>query len=379
MVGLDMKDFFNYEVIAECPHTRARVARMSTPHGIIETPCFMPVGTQATVKAMAPFELEMLGARIILSNAYHLYLRPGVDIIEKAGGLHGFMGWDRAILTDSGGFQVFSLASLRNVSDDGVEFQSHLDGSRHFLTPAFVMSVEESLGSDIAMCFDECTSYPISEEDARRATLRTIRWAMSCKQSHSRPDQALFGIIQGSVFPELRRLCGEALVDMDFPGYGIGGLAVGEPKRMMYDVLELMDQLLPRSKPRYLMGVGHPLDMVEAIALGVDMFDCVLPTRNARNGSVLTSRGMLNVRRQELKDDLSPLDPKCNCYVCKNFSRAYIRHLHKAGEILASRLCTWHNLHFMLELAREARRAIMDGSFPRLLEYCRKVFGDETD
>ncbi len=372
-------DFFNYEIVAECPHTGARAGRLLTPHGIIETPCFMPVGTQATVKAMAPFELEMLGARIILCNAYHLYLRPGIDVIEKAGGLHEFMRWDRAILTDSGGFQVFSLASFRKVNDAGVEFQSHLDGSRHFLSPALVMSIEESLGGDIAMCFDECTSYPITEDEAKGATFRTIKWAKLCKQAHSRKDQALFGIVQGSVFPSLRKYCSDALVDMDFPGYGIGGLAVGEPRELMYATLELMDQVLPKNKPRYLMGVGHPLDMTEGIARGMDMFDCVLPTRNARNGSVLTSKGNLNVRRLELREDFSPLDSECNCYVCKNFSRAYIRHLHKAGEILASRLCTWHNLHFMLELARKSRNAIIEGNFPQLLEVCKKVFGDETD
>lgn len=370
---------FSYEIIAECPHTGARAGKFYTTHGVIEMPCFMPVGTQATVKAMAPFELEALGARIILGNAYHLYLRPGVDVIEKAGGLHAFMGWDRAILTDSGGFQVFSLASLRRVSDEGVEFQSHLDGSKHFLTPALVMAIEEAIGSDIAMCFDECTTYPITEEGAKEATLRTIKWAELCKKAHSRRDQALFGIVQGSVFPSLREYCCHALVDMDFPGYAIGGLAVGEPKALMHEVLELLNKFLPKTKPRYLMGVGHPLDMVEGIARGVDMFDCVLPTRNARNGSVLTSMGKLNVRRKELKEDFSPLDPNCSCYVCRNFSRAYIRHLHKAGEILASRLCTWHNLHFMLDLARKARRAIIDGTFPDLLEHCREVFGDEAN
>lgn len=355
---------FKYKLVAVCPETGARAGELTTPHGVIETPVFMPVGTQATVKAMTPPELEEIGAQIVLSNTYHLYMRPGPDIIEEAGGLHSFMRWDHPILTDSGGFQVFSLSDLRSISDDGVEFRSHLNGSKHFMRPEDSIDIQMKLGGDIAMCFDECVALPATEEYSRAAMERTIRWAKRCKERHNREGQTLFGIVQGSAFEGQRAECIRRLEDIGFPGYGIGGLSVGETHDEMYRVLDALCPEMPREKPRYLMGVGFPTNLVEAVARGVDMFDCVLPTRNARNGQVLTSFGKLNLRNQGYARDFTPIDPACGCYVCKNFTRAYIRHLHAAGEILAARLCTWHNLYFLVNLMRDARRAIIAGSFP---------------
>lgn len=338
-----------------------RRGRLHTAHGTVETPVFMPVGTQATVKTLTPEELETLGARIILSNTYHLYLRPGAEIVREAGGLHSFMHWNGAILTDSGGFQVFSLSDLRQIEEDGVRFRSHLDGSEHFLTPEKAVAVQEALGSDIAMCFDECIPYPSPEGYVHRSVDQTTAWARRCREAHTRSDQALFGIVQGGVFPAERERSARGLVELDFPGYAIGGLSVGEPKPVMYDILEHTLPLLPADRPRYLMGVGSPDCLIEGVARGVDMFDCVLPTRLGRNGSLFTMSGRIIVRDAKYARDFTPPDPECDCYVCRNYTRAYLRHLFKAGEILALRLATYHNLHFLLRLMERMRAAVEAG------------------
>lgn len=361
-----------YELIKECKNTRARLGRVHTPHGIIDTPAFMPVGTQATVKAMSPDELKDIGAQIILGNTYHLYIRPGHKLIEDFGGLHGFMNWDRPILTDSGGFQVFSLNELRKISEEGVEFKSHLDGSKHFFTPEFVMEIEESLGADIMMAFDECIPYPCEKDYARKSMERTIRWLKRCKKAHTKTDkQALFGIVQGGTYKDLRIESAKMTVDVDLPGYAVGGLSVGEPKEVMNEVLEYTVPLLPKDKPRYLMGVGSPDSLIDGVIRGIDMFDCVLPTRIARNGTVMTSKGKLVVRNAEYARDSMPLDENCDCYTCRNFSRAYIRHLIKAGEILGGRLTTIHNLRFLQNLMANVRTAIKEG---RLLNFREEFF-----
>ncbi len=352
-----------FKVIKKDKNTGARLGILNTKHENIETPIFMPVGTQATVKTMAPEEVYSMGGRLILSNTYHLYLRPGHDLVEEAGGLHKFMNWPGAIITDSGGFQVFSLSPLREITEEGVEFRSHIDGSRHFFSPERVMEIEESLGADIAMAFDECTPYPCDYDYAKKSLERTTRWAERCKAAHGRKDQALFGIVQGSVYEDLRRRSAEHISSMGFPGFGIGGLSVGEPKTLMYDMLEHVIDVLPREKPRYLMGVGSPDCLVEGVARGVDMFDCVLPTRIARNGTVFTSRGRLVVRNAAYSRDFAPLDPECDCYTCRNFSRAYIRHLIKANEILGIRLTTLHNIHYTVNLMKEIRAAIAGDYF----------------
>ena len=355
---------FEYKLIAQCPETGARAGELTTPHGVIETPVFMPVGTQATVKAMTPPELEELGAQIILGNTYHLYMRPGADIVAEAGGLHRFMQWHHPILTDSGGFQVFSLSDLRKITEDGVEFRSHLNGSKHFMRPEDSMDIQQKLGSDIAMAFDECVTWPTTEEYSRSAMERTIRWAKRCKDFHSREDQALFGIVQGSMFESQRLECIKRLEDIGFPGYGLGGLSVGEEHDIMYRVLDALCPEMPVNKPRYLMGVGFPTNLIEGVARGIDMFDCVLPTRNGRNGCVLTRSARMNIKNLAYARDFSPIDPTCDCYVCRNFTRAYIRHLYTAGEILAARLCSWHNLHFLVNLMKDARTAIVERRFP---------------
>ncbi|MBE3578181.1 MAG: tRNA guanosine(34) transglycosylase Tgt [Limnochordales bacterium] len=339
-----------------------RLGELCTPHGVVETPVFMPVGTQATVKTLTPEELEELGARIILSNTYHLYLRPGPELIGQAGGLHRFMHWSGAILTDSGGFQVFSLAPLRKVTEEGVEFRSHIDGSKHFLSPEKAVELQEIFGADIIMCLDECLPYPVGWEVASRAVDRTARWAERCRRAH-RTDQALFGIVQGSTYPELRERSVNQLVALDFPGYAIGGLSVGEPKSEMYATLAWTTKLLPVTRPRYLMGVGAPEDLVEGVARGVDMFDCVLPTRIARHGSILTRDGRLPIRNARYARDLGPPDPDCDCYVCRNYSRAYLRHLFAANEVLGLRLASYHNLAFLLRLMAEMRDALREGRF----------------
>jgi queuine tRNA-ribosyltransferase len=323
----------------------------------------MPVGTCATVKTMTPDELKQLGAQIILANTYHLYLRPGHDLVAEAGGLHGFMNWDRPILTDSGGFQIFSLAELRKVSDEGAFFSSHIDGSRHMFTPEKVMEIEMALGADIAMCFDECSPYPAEFDRVKQADARTLHWAERCRAAHRHEKQSLFGIIQGGLFRELRELSARDICGLDFPGYGIGGLSVGEPKDMMYDTLDYLTPLMPEHKPRYLMGVGSPDCLVEGVARGVDMFDCVLPTRIARNGTVMTPDGKLVIRNAEYARDFRPIQEDCGCYACRNFSRAYIRHLIKCDEILGIRLTTIHNLYYLCHLMADIRQAIFDGAF----------------
>jgi len=350
-----------YELIKTCRQTGARLGRLYTPHGVIDTPTFMPVGTQATVKAVSPEELKALGAQIILSNTYHLFIRPGHELVREAGGLHRFMNWDRAILTDSGGFQVFSLADRRKIREEGVEFRSHLDGSLLFLSPEKATEVQNALGADIIMCFDECAPYPADYEYVRESTARTSRWAERCLKAHGRPhDQALFGIVQGGMYPDLRRQSAKDLTSLDFPGYAIGGLSVGEPKPVMYEMLETTVPLLPDGKPRYLMGVGSPDALIEGSIRGIDMFDCVLPTRIARNGTVMTSRGRLVIRNAAYERDFGPLDPACDCYTCTHYSRAYIRHLIKADEIFGLRLTTIHNLHFLASLMARIRQAIRE-------------------
>jgi queuine tRNA-ribosyltransferase len=357
---------FRFSILHQDQTSCARLGLLHTPHGTVETPVFMPVGTQATVKTMTPEEVYEVGGRLILSNTYHLYLRPGFELIREAGGLHRFMHWDGPILTDSGGFQVFSLGPLRKVTEEGVTFRSHIDGSEHFFSPEKAMEVQMALGSDIAMAFDECAPYPCSREYALEVLERTTRWARRCLAVHNRAGQAVFGIIQGSTYPDLRLESAKGLVEMDFPGYAIGGLSVGEPKDLMYQMLECTILVLPEEKPRYLMGVGSPDCLLEGIVRGVDMFDCVLPTRIARNGTVLTRQGKLVVRNAEYARDFKPLDPECDCYACRHYTRAYIRHLIKAGEVLGIRLTTIHNLHFVLNLMKEAKSAIRQG---RILEY----------
>jgi len=342
--------------------TSARAGELQTPHGTILTPVFAPVGTQATVKSVSPDELRNLGATLVLANTYHLYLRPGADVIAELGGLHRFMGWDGPILTDSGGFQVFSLEHLRKVTEDGVVFRSHIDGSAHFFSPEKVIEIQEKLGADIVMCFDECAD-PCDEAYSRQAMERTHRWAVRCREAHKRADQALFGILQGGIFPDLRRQSARFLTSLDFPGYAIGGLSVGETKEQMYAILEETAPLLPEDKPRYLMGVGSPEDILQCVARGIDIFDCVLPTRIARNGALFTHTGRLNIRNAQFARDGRPIEEGCSCYTCAHFSRAYLRHLIMADEILGLRLTTLHNLHFLVDLASRIRVAILDGTF----------------
>lgn len=361
-----------YELIKTCKQSGARLGRLHTPHGVIETPIFMPVGTQATVKAMTPEELKEMNAQIILSNTYHLYMRPGHELVEKAGGLHKFMNWDRPILTDSGGFQVFSLGDLRKIKEEGVEFSSHLDGSKHFISPEKAVEIQTALGADIIMAFDECAPYPADREYVKNSLERTTRWAKRCKDAHKNTEnQALFGIVQGGMYPDLRAQSAKEIMDIGFPGYAVGGLSVGEPKELMYEVLESTTPLLPEDKPRYLMGVGSPDALIEGVIRGIDMFDCVLQTRTGRNGTAMTSQGKVNIKNQKYFDDFSPLDPECDCYTCKNYTKAYLRHLYKAGEILSSRLMTTHNLHFSLNLMKQVRQAIMED---RLLDFRDEFF-----
>lgn len=361
-----------YELIKTCKQTGARLGRLHTPHGVIETPIFMPVGTQATVKAMTPEELKEIGSQIILSNTYHLYMRPGHDLIERAGGLHKFMNWDKPILTDSGGFQVFSLGPLRKIKEEGVEFRSHLDGSKHFLSPEKATEIQNALGSDIIMAFDECAPYPADRQYVKNSLERTTRWLERCKAAHKYPEkQALFGIVQGGMYKELREQSAKEITAIDLPGYAIGGLSVGEPKDMMYEVLDYTVPLLPEDKPRYLMGVGSPDDLLEGVLRGIDMFDCILPTRIARNGTAMTSQGKVVVRNASYAEDFTSLDPECDCYTCKNYTKAYLRHLIKCNEILGARLLTIHNLHFLLKMMENVREAIKED---RLLDYKKDFF-----
>ncbi len=355
----DLRSPFSFAVKAT--DGAARVGIFYTPHGPIHTPCFAPVGTQATVKTVTPHELKALGAELILANTYHLYLRPGAELIARLGGLHRFMGWDHPILTDSGGFQIFSLAHLRKVDDDGVTFRSHIDGSEHRFTPERAIEVQELLGADIIMCLDECPD-PKDRAYNEEALRRTHAWAERCKTAQRRADQALFGIVQGGTFPDLRAESARFLQSLDFPGYGIGGLSVGETKAEMYATLDVLMPLMPTDRPRYLMGVGTPEDVLEAVTRGVDLFDCVLPTRVARNGGLLTRGGRLNLRNARFAEDPAPVEPGCTCYTCQHFSRAYLRHLFKTGEVLALRLATIHNLHFMLRLMEDVRAHIWAGT-----------------
>lgn len=352
-----------FSLLQKDASTAARAGLIETPHGTIQTPVFMPVGTQATVKALTPREVEETGAQIILSNTYHLYLRPGHELVKKAGGLHTFMNWPKPILTDSGGYQVFSLSGLRKITEEGVKFQSHIDGSYHFLTPEKVMEIQNALGADIIMAFDDCVHYPSTHKEALEALERTTRWAKRSREFHNNPDQALFGIIQGGMFPELRSRSAAELIEMDFPGYAIGGLSVGEPRELMVRMLEHTAPLLPQNKPRYLMGVGTPEDLLDGVERGIDMFDCVQPTRIARHGTAYTSRGRVNIKRAEYAEDFSPLDPECTCYTCMNFTKAYLRHLYKAEEILSSVLLSQHNITFLVRLMEKAREAILSNTF----------------
>ncbi|MEE2657415.1 MAG: tRNA guanosine(34) transglycosylase Tgt [Candidatus Latescibacterota bacterium] len=373
MTSATQASAFTFDVIAEDGATGARAGILHTPHGAVETPTFMPVGTQATVKTLTQTELMELQASVILANAYHLYLRPGHELIEEMGGLHDFMNWPRPILTDSGGFQVFSLAELARISEQGVHFQSHLDGSHHLFTPERVMEIEHALGADIIMAFDECTPYPTTEDYARSSMERTLRWAERCLSRHrelatdraqrGRPPQALFGIVQGSVYPALRRQSARDLTSLDLPGYAVGGLGVGEPRSDMLAMLEESLAELPGSRPRYLMGVGLPEDLVDCVQRGVDMFDCVIPTRNARNATLFTSRGRVRMKNAAHARDVEPVDPDCQCSTCQHHHRAYLRHLFQSNEILGLRLATLHNVHFYLELMRRMRQAIIDGEF----------------
>lgn len=369
-----MKPAITYELLHVCKQTGARRGIVHTPHGDIQTPVFMPVGTQATVKSMTPEELKEVGAQIILANTYHLFLRPGHELIKEAGGLHEFMRWDRPILTDSGGFQVFSLGALRTISEEGVEFRSHLDGSKQFLSPEKAMEVENALGADIIMAFDECCPYPSTYEYTKKSMERTTRWAKRCKEAHNRKEeQGLFGIIQGGFYKDLRKQSAEDLIKLDFPGYAIGGISVGEPKEEFLDILNYTAPLMPENKPRYLMGVGTPDYLVEAAIAGIDMCDCVIPTRLARHGTAFTSKGKIVVRNAIYERDFNPLDDECDCYTCKNYTRAYIRHLVKTNEILGIRLLSIHNIKFLTNLMDKVRIEIERdnlGSFRK--EFYRK-------
>lgn len=361
-----------YELIKKSKDCNARLGKIYTNRGVIETPIFMPVGTRATVKAMNVDELKDIGSQIILGNTYHLYLKPGQEIIRMAGGLHKFMNWDKPILTDSGGFQVFSLGDIRKITEEGVEFRSHIDGSKHFISPEKSMEIQNDLGSDIMMAFDECAPYPASYDYVKNSMERTLRWLKRCKDYHKNTDkQALFGIIQGGMFKDLRRESALATIDMDLPGYAIGGLSVGEPKEIMVEYLNYTAQFMPENKPRYLMGVGTPDYLFEAVEAGIDMADCVLPTRIARNGTAMTSKGKLIIKNAKYAKDFSPLDDECDCYACKNHTRAYIRHLINVDEILGARLLSIHNLRFLLKTMENIRQAIREDRF---LEYKKEFY-----
>jgi queuine tRNA-ribosyltransferase len=359
---------FRFEIIKKDSSSQARLGRVDTDHGSFATPAFLPVGTQGTIKSLTPEELVEIGVEAILGNTYHLYLRPGHEIIGRLGGLHAFTHWERPILTDSGGFQIFSLGSLRKISEEGVTFQSHLDGSSHFLTPEKVVEIQRVLGTDIAMVLDECVPYPSPYEYVKPSMERTNRWALRSLQTRRENDPALFAIVQGGVHRDLREKSAQALVEMGFQGYAIGGLSVGEPKSMMMDVLKWTTPLLPEDTPRYLMGVGTPEDMINAVSLGIDFFDCVLPTRNARNGMLFTSSGKISIKQAQYAEDRRPIDETCACYTCRHYSRAYLRHLYLAKEILSSRLNTIHNLYYYLNLLVKLKEAIREG---RLLEFCQ--------
>ncbi len=369
------KDFY-LEITHEDKETHARVGLLHTPHGEFETPMFMPVGTLATVKTLSPEELYDMGAQVILANTYHLHLRPGEDIVAKAGGVHKFMNYKNAMLTDSGGFQVFSLAKKRDISEEGVTFKSHLNGDKIFFSPEIVIGIEEKIGADIIMSFDECIPYPSSYEYVKNSTLRTIRWAKRGLEAKTRTDQALFGIVQGGEFEDLREMCAKELVKMDFDGYSIGGTSIGEPKDVCYKMIDYAIKYLPYDKPRYLMGVGSLDYILGAIEKGVDMMDCVLPTRIARHGTLMTHNGRINIKNTKYKEDFGPLDHECNCYTCRNFTRAYLRHLYVADESFGKRLLSLHNTAFLLEIAKGAREAIKENRFKEYKEEVLRKYGD---
>jgi len=366
--------------IAKDPGCGARLGIIGTPHGEVRTPAFMPVGTQGAVKALTPEQVRGLGADIILGNTYHLYLRPGHRLIAALGGLHRFMNWPGPILTDSGGFQIYSLGNLRRMADEGVTFQSHIDGSKHFLSPEAAVEIQEALGSDIMMCLDECIAYPATREEVERALTRTAHWAGRCKKSRKNREQALFGIIQGGVYPDLRRRGTEEMTAIGFDGYAIGGLSVGEPKELMLENLAATAPLLPEDRPRYLMGVGTPEDLVEGVFHGIDMFDCVMPTRSARNGLLFTNGEKVVIKNARYREDDSPLDSECDCYACQNYSRAYLRHLYVSGEIMAMVLNTIHNLRHYLRLMERIRVAIREGRYPGFRDrFLRERKAKDTD
>ncbi len=359
----DSLSVFDFRLEKKDASCAARLGSLTTGHGVIPTPIFMPVGTQATVKAMSPEELREVNTRIILANTYHLYIRPGHELIGRMGGLHEFMAWSGPILTDSGGFQVFSLGELCRIKEEGVTFQSHLDGSSHCISPEVSIGIQEALGADIIMCFDECPPSTADYEYVRKSMEMTSRWAQRCKDAKRRDDQALFGIVQGGRFPDLRARSARDLRDIGFDGYALGGLSVGEEKEIMHGVMEACEPLLPEDRPRYVMGIGTPEDLIEGIYRGYDMFDCVMPTRNARNGMLFTSTGSLNIKNARYAEDRAPIDPECGCHVCRTYTRAYLRHLYRSGEILSSRFNTYHNLFYYLSLMEGARSAIADGRF----------------
>lgn len=355
----------SFTLIKECSRSKARLGKLITPHGEVNTPVFMPVGTQATVKTLSPEELKQVAAEIILANAYHLYFRPGIEVLKQAGGLHKFMAWSGPILTDSGGFQIFSLAKLRKISASGVEFQWPVDGSKHFFTPEKIIEIQLAVGSDILMCLDECAPYPSSQDYLAQSVELTLNWAKLSQEYFRRQESAalLFGIVQGGTYPDLRRRCAEELVALNFSGYGLGGLSVGEPKDALWEMVENCVPFLPKEKPHYLMGVGTPEDFWEGVERGIDMFDCVQPTRNARNGQSFTTYGKINLKNAEYRDDFRPLDPECDCYTCRTFTRAYLHHLFRAEEILGLRLNTLHNLSFMIKSIKLIRQAIKEDRF----------------
>jgi queuine tRNA-ribosyltransferase len=373
-----MSNFF-FQIEFKDAKSKARLGRISTPHGEAKTPLFMPVGSKGAIKTLSPEDLKEIGVEMILSNTYHLYLRPGHELIEKAGGLHRFMGWEGPILTDSGGYQVFSLSRLRRVNDEGVEFQSIIDGSTHFFSPEFVIEIQQKLGADIIMVLDECPSSEAGERVWKEATLRTLRWAKRSKKIPKRAGEAVFGIIQGGMSEELRKWSASETAALDFDGYGIGGLSIGEPREVTLQMVEASTSSLPENKPRYLMGVGDPLGLVEAISLGVDMFDSALPTRIARGGTVFTSRGKVNIRNSEHKENFEPLDESCSCYTCRNFTRAYLRHLYLSNEVLSLRLLTYHNLFYLFSLLEKVRRAVREGTLLMLKEELGEVYGKVED
>ncbi|MDU5470941.1 MAG: tRNA guanosine(34) transglycosylase Tgt [Peptoniphilus harei] len=371
---------FKFELLKTSKDSKARLGKITTNHGEIETPIFMPVGTRATVKTMTPDELKGIGAQIILSNTYHLFLRPGTEIIEKAGGLHKFMNWDKPILTDSGGFQVFSLSDNRKITEEGVHFRSHIDGSKMFISPEKSIDIQNILGSDIIMAFDECAPYPASHEYIDHSMRRTLRWAQRCKDHHKNVDnQTLFGIIQGGMYKDLREISAKEMVDMDFKGYSIGGLSVGEPIDLMTEILDYTTDFMQENKPRYLMGVGSPDYLFEAVERGVDMADCVLPTRIARNGTVLTHQGKIPIKNAVYKEDFSRLDDECDCYTCRNFSKAYLRHLFNVDEILGMRLATIHNLYFLIDMMENIRESIRGDYFLEYKKDFYKKYGYKQD